>query len=205
MIQPALLTPGAQAAPVQRDWISGASGYGTICADPPWAFKTRSEKGMDRSPEQHYQTMTLADIAAMPVASLAAPDCALFMWCIDSLLPEAIEVGRAWGFTYKTVGFVWAKCSLDGAGWPIGTGYWTRANPELCLLFTRGAPKRLSASVRKLIVAPRREHSRKPDEARAAIERLVAGPYLELFAREAAPGWDAYGNEVGKFTKEAAA
>jgi N6-adenosine-specific RNA methylase IME4 len=210
----------------QGDWISGAGGYACIYADPPWAFSVYSEKGKGRSPdgivpnpfgdrnncaERHYKTMPLDEIAAMPVGALAAKDCVLFLWAVDPMLPAAIMVGERWGFTFKTVGFVWAKqrrvTSRRGRDmdddwhreFPMGTGYWTRANPELCLLFTRGKPKRLSASVRKLVVAPRREHSRKPDEVRASIEQLVAGPRLELFARTSAPGWDAWGNEVGKF------
>lgn len=214
------------AALVQQDMISGRSGYGCIYADPPWQFALRSPKGMGRSPdgivnkpykyegnnnaERHYKTMPLGEIRAMQVGGLAAPDCALFLWCIDSMLPQAIDVGEAWGFEFKTVAFVWAKLRREGStrgadldGWdkqfPMGTGYWTRANPELCLLFTRGAPRRKSMSVRKLVVAPRREHSRKPDEVRASIERLVAGPYLELFARTAKPGWDVWGNETHKF------
>lgn len=220
------IVEGAQQA--QRDWISGSSGYGAIYADPPWQYTLWSPKGMGRSPdgmiphpfgdgqnnnaERHYKTMPLADIMALPVGQLSAPDCALFMWCIDSMLPQAIATGEAWGFTFKTVAFVWAKLRREGSTrgddlddtwdktFPMGTGYWTRANPELCLLFTRGAPKRQSRSVRKLVVAPRREHSRKPDRVRDDIERLVAGPYLELFARSAALGWDAWGNEVDKFS-----
>lgn len=155
--------------------------------------------------------MTIDDIKALPVADVAARDCVLILWYVAPLLPEALEVGRAWGFAYKTSGFTWAKLrrvsskrhQLHDDHWhklfPIGTGYWTRANPEQCLLFTRGRPKRLSAAVRELIVAPRREHSRKPDEQYVSIEQLVAGPYLELFARSARPGWTAWGNEVGKF------
>lgn len=227
MIGAATFIEGASPG-LQRDWIGGYSGYGAILADPPWRFSLRSEKGMDRSPdgqsraaqrqnrpENHYQTMALEEIMALPVGAMAGPDCVLFLWCVDPLLPAAIEVGRGWGFEYKTVAFVWAKMRREASTrhllhddpahklFPMGTGYWTRANPELCLLFTRGAPKRLSASVRKLILAPRREHSRKPDEARASIERLCAGPYLELFARETAPGWDSWGNQIGRF--EAAA
>lgn len=82
----------------------------------------------------------------------------------------------------------------------MGTGYWTRANPEQCLLFTRGSPKRLSASIEKLIVSPRREHSRKPDEIYERIEKLVGGPYLELFSRQERAGWKTWGNQVGKFS-----
>lgn len=135
----------------------------------------------------------------MPVADLAAKDCALFMWAVDCMLPEAIQIGTAWGFKFKTVAFTWAKSKMNGDGFHIGLGYWTRGNPEQCLLFTRGTPKRKSASIRQLIVSPRREHSRKPDEIAGQIEALVDGPYLEMFARTQRPGWDVWGNEVDKF------
>lgn len=213
---------------VQRDLIFGSSGYRAILADPPWQMKMWSTKGMGRcpdgpapaltrnqsrqnNPERHYATMSLDAIKALPVGQLAASDCVLFMWAVDPLLPQAFEVGRAWGFEYKTVAFVWAKLRRESSErhklhddpwhklFPIGTGYWTRANPELCLLFTRGKPQRNSAAVRKLLVEPRREHSRKPDRVRSDIEALVDGPYLELFARSAAPGWDAWGNQVDRF------
>jgi N6-adenosine-specific RNA methylase IME4 len=170
--------------------------YGVILADPPWTFATYSRKGKGRSAEAHYDCMSLADIKALPVADWAAPDCALFLWVSDPSLPHAIEVIEAWGFVYKTVAFTWAKTTKDGAGFPIGCGYWTRANPEQCLLATRGRPQRLSRAVPQLIVAPRREHSRKPDEIYERIEALVAGPYLELFARAQRTGWDSWGNEV---------
>lgn len=204
--------------------LGSPNSYGVILADPPWRFAVRSDKGKGRSPdgqsraaqrenrpENHYPTMSLDDILALPVGDLAARHSVLFLWAVDPLVPQALEVGARWGFTFKTIAFVWAKqrraTSRRGADqddpwhkqFPMGTGYWTRANPELCLLFTRGAPKRLSAAVRKLVIAPRREHSRKPDEVRASIERLVAGPYIELFARERAPGWHAWGNQVDRF------
>lgn len=202
-----------------------AGPFGCILADPPWKFKTFSAKGRDRCPdapvtrnqqrqnrpERHYATMSLDDIKAIPVASLAAKDCVLLMWAVDPMIPEALELGKSWGFTYKTVGFYWAKMrketstrhllheAPDHKMFPMGTGYWTRANPETCLLFTRGKPKRVATDVRKLIVSPRREHSRKPDEQYERIERLVDGPYLELFARQAWPDWQAWGNQTGKF------
>lgn len=211
--------------------------YGAILADPPWRFATFSEKGRGRCPdgiratrshdgyyrdgqrcnrpERHYATMTLDEIKALPVPDLAAKDCVLFLWAVDPLLPQAFEVGAAWGFTYKTVAFYWAKERRvtserhklhedpNHKRFPIGTGYWTRSNPEQCLLFVRGRPKRLSAAVRKLIIAPRREHSRKPDACRGSIQALVAGPYCELFSREAAPGWDAWGDGMGTFAEAA--
>jgi N6-adenosine-specific RNA methylase IME4 len=143
--------------------------------------------------------MTLEQIKALPVAEIAAPDAALFLWAIDSMLPAAFEVIEAWGFTFKTVGFTWAKTNAKSPGYFTGLGYWTRCNPEQCLLATRGRPRRLNRDVPQLIVAPRREHSRKPDEVRNRIQRLVAGDYCELFARESAPSWVSWGNERNKF------
>ena len=170
--------------------------YGAILADPPWHWKARSQKGEGRSAKNHYDVMRLSDLMWLPIP--AADDCVLFMWAIDPMLPQAFKLINGWGFTYKTVAFTWAKINVSGKD-PIGGGYWTRANPEMCLLATRGKPKRIDKGVRQLVMAPRREHSRKPDEVYDGIERLVAGPYLEMFARQTRPGWDAWGNEVGKF------
>jgi N6-adenosine-specific RNA methylase IME4 len=172
--------------------------YKVIYADPPWTFATYSRKGKGRSAEAHYDCMSLADINALPVAEWAADDCVLFLWTTDPLLEKAFEIIRAWGFTYKTVGFYWAKLNKSsvssGEGrFFTGLGFWTRANPELCLLATRGSPHRRRSDVRKLIVSPRREHSRKPDEAYDRIEALCDGPYLEMFARFPRPGWDSWG------------
>lgn len=181
--------------------------YGVILADPPWTFKTYSAAGTGRSAISHYDVMSIDDIKSMNVESSAAADCVLFLWTTDPMLPIALEVIDSWGFIYKTVGFYWAKtlysCTDDEpllpGHFPIGTGYWTRANPEQCLLATRGHPKRQNADVRKLIVSPRREHSRKPDEIYDRIERLCAGPYLEMFARSTRPGWDSLGNQTMLF------
>lgn len=166
--------------------------YGVILADPPWKFGTYSDKGKGRSAEAWYDCLDLDEIKAFPVAKHAALDCVLFLWATDPFQRAAHDVIDAWGFTYKTVGFYWVKTPST---W-FGTGYWTRANPEQCLLATRGHPHRVSASVPKLIEAPRREHSRKPDEVYERIEALCSGPYLELFARARRPGWDALGDEV---------
>lgn len=175
-----------------------------ILADPPWSFEAWSDKGLDRSPEQHYSTMSMRDIARLPVDELAAKDCALFVWCCWPSITEAIKIIDAWGFTFKTCAFSWMKADpyrlfADDATPFAGMGYWTRANTEPCLLATRGKPKRLNADVRQGIIAPRREHSRKPDCVHERIERLVAGPYVELFARQSRPGWLTWGNEVTKF------
>lgn len=192
-----------------------AGPYGAILADPPWRFRTWDQReaiprtrstGTNVSAATHYTTMDLEDIAALPVGALAAPDCSLFLWATWPNLMDAMATIRAWGFTYKTAAFVWTKAHagqlelFDEAilGY-MGLGYWTRANTEPCLLATRGKPKRLAADVRQAIIEPRREHSRKPDCVHERIERLVAGPYLELFARARRPGWDAWGDEVDKF------
>ncbi len=104
---------------------------------------------------------------------------------------------KAWGFTYKTVAFCWVKQNPKSSGWFFGMGNWTRANAEICLLATKGSPKRKAADVPQLIVAPREEHSKKPDETRNRIVRLMGDlPRVELFARQAPPGWDVWGNEV---------
>jgi N6-adenosine-specific RNA methylase IME4 len=169
--------------------------YQAIYADPPWTFATYSHKGKGRSAEAHYSCMSLAEIKALPVADWAAPDCALFLWISNPSLPQALEVIQAWGFQFKTVAFTWAKTTTTGK-WHMGCGYWSRANAEQCLLATRGKPKRLSASVHSLIVSPKREHSRKPDETYDRIEALVTGPYLEMFARQRRPGWDCWGNQA---------
>lgn len=142
----------------------------------------------------------------IPVSSVAADNCVLLMWVINPMLPQALELIDAWGFALKTVAFTWAKRTTRDASWHMGLGYWTRQNTEQCLLATRGKPKRRESAtnVPQLLVAPRREHSRKPDEQYERIERLVDGPYLELFARQAWPGWAAWGNQVGKFEAETA-
>ena len=182
--------------------------YGAILADPPWQFTNlwNTPAGPNRGDAAHYSTMTIKDIAELPVADLAAKDSTLFLWGIWILLPQAFDVISSWGFTYKTCAFDWMKAHngqiemfRDDADVQMGMGYWTRANTEPCLLATRGKPKRLNADVRQGIIAPRRQHSRKPDCVHERIERLVAGPYLELFARQQRPGWDCWGNETTKF------
>lgn len=179
-------------------------GFRTILADPPWRFAAYSDKGLRKSPQRHYPCLSLAEIQALPVADLAAPDCVLILWATAPMLPQAVETLAAWGFAYKSAG-AWAKQSSTGRTWAFGTGYCYRSAAEFWLLGTRGTPRRKVRDVRNLIVAPVREHSRKPDRMRADIERLWDGPYLELFARETAPGWTAWGTEVGLFNERSAA
>lgn len=168
--------------------------YAVIYADPPWGYRN---KGTRAAAARHYQTMTLADIKALPVADIAAVDCALFLWSTFPMLPEALAVIEAWGFQYKTLAFCWIKRNRKSPGWFWGLGNWTRSNPEVCLLAVRGRPERVSAAVHSLIEAPVGRHSAKPPQARARIEALMGDvPRIELFARERAPGWDCWGDEV---------
>jgi N6-adenosine-specific RNA methylase IME4 len=173
--------------------------FGAVYVDPPWAWASRSNTRQTRAASNHYAVMDLDGIKALPVAELAADDCALFMWAINSMLPQALDVIEAWGFTYKTVAFTWAKRTPSGAGWHMGLGYWTRQNTESCLLGVRGKPQRRDRGVRELVVSERREHSRKPDSVARSIEALVPGPYLELFARETRPEWSSWGNQTSRF------
>lgn len=168
--------------------------YGAIYADPPWKFETYAESGItERSADSKYETASVRYLGGLNVDTLAAPNCALFMWVVDSHLEQGIGLMRAWGFTYKTIAFIWVKPN-------IGMGYWTRKMAEICLFGTRGSPKRLSRGVRQVVMAPRREHSRKPEEVYDRIEALVGGPYCEMFARQRRPGWGVeFSNEADKF------
>jgi N6-adenosine-specific RNA methylase IME4 len=170
--------------------------FPVITADPPWSFKVWSEKGMNRSPDAHYSVLKLDDIKRMPVQDFAEDNCCLFLWVINSMLPQGLEVINAWGFKFKTIPFVYVKTNKDSSIFS-GLGYWTRQNVELCLLGTKGKPKRKSKSVSQVILTHRLKHSQKPNEIYDRIERLVDGPYLELFARKKRGGqWSCWGDEV---------
>ena len=171
--------------------------YGCILADPPWHFGMRSEKGRVKCPDGagHYRTMPLEEIKALPVAHLAAPDSVLALWATVPMLPEALEVVDAWGYRYLTL-LTWAKRSRSDGGWHFGTGYWLRNATEHLILAGLGQSGPRNRSTRSLLAAPVREHSRKPDETYDLLEALCAGPYLELFARHARTGWDAWGDQL---------
>ena len=166
--------------------------YAVLYADPPWHFNVYNEEsGIESAAGNHYSTMSLEEICALPVLSLASPDAALFMWTTVPHLRESFDVLVAWGFEYKT-NIVWVKDK-------IGLGYFVRNQHELLLVATRGDMPSPSPANRppSVISASRREHSRKPDEAYALIERMYPDlPKIELFARQARPGWAAWGNEV---------
>ncbi|MGQ0443623.1 MAG: MT-A70 family methyltransferase [Beijerinckiaceae bacterium] len=165
------------------------SRYSVILADPPWQYRAwKGDRGM-RTAESFYPTMSPEELHALcpRIDQWAARDCALFLWATPPADKEAHRLLDAWGFTYKTFAFTWIKTTKNG-GLFFGMGHYTRANAEMCLLATRGKPKVQARDVRQVIMAPRREHSRKPDEQYARIERLYSGPYLELFARQRARG-----------------
>lgn len=156
--------------------------------------------------------MSLADIKAMPVKGLTAKDCHLFLWTTGPHLQQAFSVMSAWGFRYSSLAFVWVKrrkratddddgrmLFMDARDLNFGTGYTTRQNVELVLLGRRGAPKRLAKDVFQVICAPRREHSRKPDEFFPLVERYCPGPRLELFARQSREGWKTWGDQAERF------
>lgn len=192
-------------------------GYKIVYADPPWTFATRSAKGKGKSPEQHYSCLSLQDIKSLPIENRCASECVLLLWTTGPHLQQAFEVIDAWGFEYKTIGFVWVKRTrawnllrwikaIAGSAltspmpkmWHWGCGYWTRANAEICLLATRGAPKRLSASVHQILDDPVGKHSAKPLHVRSKIVELLGDvPRIELFARDTSDaGWDYFGNEI---------
>ena len=171
--------------------------FGSIGADPPWHFLTRSAAGDGRSANQHYRTDRVEAIKALPVHELLADDGALYMWMVDWCPQDALDLLAHWRLKHVTTAFTWVKQCASGEGWHLGQGYWSRSNPEACWLATKGNPKRLYADVRQLIVAPVMEHSRKPDEWLDRIERLTAGDYLELQARRPRAGWWSWGDEHG--------
>jgi N6-adenosine-specific RNA methylase IME4 len=161
-----------------------------------------------RDNERHYEVMNFAALAALPVKELAAPTGShLFMWTSGPFLPQAIELIRAWGFKYSTRAFTWLKTRrnwmsgdpLVEADFPIGLGLTTRAQSEIVLLARRGNCRRRRKDIRELILAPRREHSRKPNEFYDRVEQYCEGPFVDLFARERRPGWDVWGLECDKF------
>ena len=174
---------------------SGAR-FRAINADPNWQYETYSAKGKDRSPDRHYRTDNLESIKALPVAQLAAENSVLHLWCMDWLLPAALEIIAEWKFNFIKVGFIWVKQNPGGDGLFMGLGRWQREGAELCLFATKGNPRRLNADVRQVCLAPVAEHSVKPDEIHSRIERLTAGPYLELFARRERAGWTTWGDEI---------
>lgn len=182
------------------------AGYGVLLADPCWRYEIWSEKGNHKSPERHYDTMPLDELAelrhSLRLDFCMAPDCVCVMWATFPMLRDSLRLMAAWGFEYKTGG-CWGKRSPRDRSWAFGTGYIFRGAAELFLLGTRGNPAVLSKSERNLIIAPTRGHSRKPAEMHHKLAAMFRGPYLELFARQPVKGWDRWGDETDKFPEAA--
>jgi N6-adenosine-specific RNA methylase IME4 len=141
--------------------------------------------------------MNIDDIKKLPISNLADDNCILFMWVTMPKLNECFDVIKEWGFEYKTCAFTWVKKNKKSDSWFWGMGRWTRANAELCLLATKGNPKRISARVHSVIDTPIEQHSKKPDITRDKIIELIGDlPRVELFARQKTDGWDCWGNEI---------
>jgi N6-adenosine-specific RNA methylase IME4 len=170
--------------------------YRVIYADPPWSYRDRAEAGQ-RGAAFKYPLLNDEGVAALPVDRIAADDAMLFLWVTWPKLAEVLPIIDAWGFRYRTVGFVWVKRTRISGALAWGMGSWTRANTEPCLFATRGRPGRVSAGVHQVIESPLARHSEKPAEARERIVRLAGEvSRIELFARQVAPGWDAWGNDL---------
>lgn len=173
--------------------------YKTIYADPPWQFQNRTGKvAPEHKRLARYSTMKLEEIKLLPVSDLADEKSHLYLWVPNALLPEGLEVMRAWGFEYKT-NTIWEKVRKDGMPDGRGVGFYFRNVTEILLFGIKGEKNRTldpGRSQVNLIRAMKREHSRKPDEFVSMIESCSPGPYLELFARGERDGWDMWGNQA---------
>lgn len=172
--------------------------FDVLYVDPPWSYKVYSKKGQGRSAENHYGTMNIDDICGLDIDSIAKKDSVLFLWVTFPCLLEGLRAIKDWGFTYKTLGFCWVKRNKKATDtWFWGLGFWTRANPELCLIATKGKPKRESKAVHCVVDTPIEKHSKKPNEVRTRIEKLMGDvSRVEIFAREEYDGWTCVGNEI---------
>jgi len=190
--------------------------FGAIVADPPWHFRARTALQMTnwtsrRDAEKHYDVLGWEDIAKMPVASLAAKHCHLFLWATGPCLQQAFAVMEAWGFRYSSMAFVWVKLKRSHnpaqlrvlptaeSDLHVGLGLTTRHNAEFCLLGRSTQSKRRAKDVREVILSPVREHSRKPDEMYERVERYCDGPYLDLFAQQCLSNWAVWDNDADKW------
>lgn len=169
--------------------------YSIIYADPPWSYKDK-RNGFGGA-EDHYSTMSIEDIKKLPVNQISEKDCLLFLWVTFPNLQEGLDVIKAWGFKYKTLGFSWLKTNRKNGELFFGIGHYTRSNCEVCLIGVRGKKWNLSKKISSAIIHPLQEHSKKPDAIRNRIVDLCGNlPRIELFARHKAEGWDVWGNEV---------
>ena len=172
--------------------------YGLIMADPPWRYLNWSKKGHRKGAAHQYECMTLDEIKKIPVQHYCDQDCWLWLWATNPMLPQCLATMEAWGFDFCTAGH-WSKKTVKG-NQSFGTGYVLRGCGEPFLIGKLGNPPTFAKNVRGVIEDVTREHSRKPEKAYAEAERLFGDvPRLDMFSRQARPGWDSFGNEVRKF------
>jgi len=188
----------ASANAASQDLADYQESYATVLIDPPWRFANRTGK---MAPEhkrlRRYRTMSMAEIAALPLGRLAAAQSHLYMWCPNALLPEGLQIMQAWGFQYKT-NLVWYKVRKDGGPDGRGVGFYFRNVTELLLFGIKGRLRTLKPGRTRVnvVITRKQEHSRKPDEVYELIEQCSPGPFLELFARFRRPGWQQWGDEI---------
>jgi len=179
--------------------------FATVLADPPWRFQNRTGKiAPEHGRLSRYGTMSLDEICALPVSTVTSDTAHLYLWVPNALLPEGLDVLRAWGFQYKS-NLVWHKIRKDGGPDGRGVGFYFRNTTELLLFGTRGKNARTLAPGRRqvnIIRTQKREHSRKPDELYEIVESCSQGPFLELFARGSRPGWTTWGNQADDYTPD---
>jgi len=171
--------------------------YNIIYADPAWSIQTTSQVPSGRPNSRPYVAMRMVDIYDLPVKDIADKDCVLLLWATAPLIPEALFTMKAWGFEYKTIAFTWVKRNKKADSWFWGMGWWTRSNPEYCLLGVKGDPKRVEKNIHSIIDTKIEGHSKKPEIMYEKIVALCGDlPRVELFARNTKDGWDCWGNEV---------
>lgn len=190
----------ASAAQEFAEWVQPE--FGTVLADPPWQFQNRTGKvAPEHRRLSRYATMNLQEIKDIPVHLACAATSHLYLWVPNALLPEGLEVMKAWGFQYKT-NIIWHKVRKDGGPDGRGVGFYFRNTTELLLFGTRGKNARTLGPGRKqvnIVKSRKQEHSRKPDEIYPIIEACSRGPFLELFARGPRIGWTVWGNQAGEY------
>lgn len=175
------------------------SKYNIIYADPPWKYNSRNNitTRFGGGVFNKYSLMTMEEIKSLPISNLAEENCVLFLWCTFPYLDEQIKLFDYWGFRYRTLGFSWIKTNSKNGKPFFGVGYYAKSNCEICLMGMKGQLKPISNKVSSVIISPRREHSKKPDEVRNKIVELFGDlPRIELFAREKVEGWASWGNEI---------
>lgn len=177
--------------------------FSTILVDPPWRFTNRTGKVAPEHQRLHrYNTMSFAEISALPVGDVAASKAHLYLWTPNALLSEALGVMKAWGFIYKT-NIIWFKIRKDGGPDGRGVGFYFRNVTEMLLFGVKGSMRTLAPGRRQvnIVISRKQEHSRKPASVYDVVQRCSPGPYLELFARERVPGWTQWGDEVDTYRK----